>query len=146
MSNTGKRREAIIHRLASHILEDLRCAVVTPSKQSWSFYQLSAPYRFGWMPPVQVVDDTPALLVSFCPELIAETTAWLDDEQLDVYLTVVEAFIDAMVAQFSEPVAEVYHRVQNSLYETAPDALALVSQVEVRALDDGIVPVAPART
>lgn len=143
--NSTERRKAITHRLAEHILVDLRCAAVAPSKQSWVSYDLHAPYRFGWMPPVQVIDDQPALLVSFCPELVAETTMWLSDEQLDTYLTVIESFIDALVAQFTEPPTEVYTRIQDVLYEKAPEALALVSMVEARALDDGIVPVASAR-
>lgn len=144
MNDSTERRKTITDRIAGHILTDLRCAAVTPSKNSWGLYDLAAPYLFGWMPPIQMVEDQPALLVSFCPELIAEITAWLDEEALDVYLTAIETFLDAMVAHYSEPPAEVYQRVQNTLYEDSPAVLDLISQVEMRALDLNIVPVSPA--
>jgi hypothetical protein len=144
LTNPTARREVITRRLAGHILEDLRCATVTPSQASWAAYDLQGPYRFGWMPPVQVEDDVPALLVAFCPELLTSTTMWLDDEQLDTYLTVIETFIDGFVAYFKEPTDMVYQRVQNQLYENCPEALALVTAVELRALDEGLVRKAPA--
>lgn len=144
MNDLTSRRVAIMNRLSAHILNDLRCATVTPSKRSWTLFDLAGPYRFGWMPPVTIGDsEPPLLLISFCPDLLAETTMWLDDDALDTYLTATEAFLDAMVAWPKGPPSQVYAQVQNSLYETSPGVLDLVSQVEMRALDEGLVPGTP---
>lgn len=140
MSGIDARRKVILCRLAEHIMHDLGCAAVTPSKESWTIYNLDAPYRFGWMPPFHMDEDEPLLLmVSFCPELIAETTMWLDDESLGVYLDCIEACIDGMVAQPESDPSVAYNRVQNMIYEVSPASLELVSQVEAKALDEGIV-------
>jgi hypothetical protein len=120
------------------VLLDLRCALVTPSREAWQAFNLDGSYRYGWMPPQPVEDDPHLLLVSVCPELIAATTLWLDDDDLDTYLTTVEAFLDAWVAGPASPVDEVYQMVEARLYEDAPDVLVLLSEVEMRALNDGV--------
>lgn len=140
MNKLDMRTYRIRHRLADYVLNTLGCAAVTPSKTAWTTFEIDGPYRFGWMPPTQIEDDSPLMLiVSFCPELIAETTLWLDKDQLDQYLSTIEAFIDAMVTWPERSESDVYGEVQDKYYTMMPEVLALVSQVEARAIDEGVV-------
>lgn len=134
-----ERIEVVRVRLATYILRELGCAVVTPLKEDWLDFNLNGPYRFGWMPPVALLPAADLIAVSFCPELIAETTAWLDDEDLEDYLAAVGAHIAAFVADMDTDQAEVFRRTQDDIEASAPKLLDLVSRVELRALDEGIV-------
>ena len=135
------RKDAIRNRLAGYLLEDQGCAVVCPSKEAVQLVPIDG-HLFGWFPPMPLDDNPDLPIVSICPELIAETTEWLDNDQLDTYLVVVEAllagYVDALRAGITPEAAR--EQIESGLFETNPDALALCSEVELRALDAGIVP------
>lgn len=79
-------------------------------------------------------EDSTILLVGFCPEVIAKSTAHLDEEHLEVYLATVEAFLSAYI---EDPLADhdkVRHAVEDRLYDDYPDALSLMTEVEARFL------------
>lgn len=137
MSNTNRRTE-ILNRLCAHLLELCGVAVVTPPRDAWQAFEINGSYRYGWAPPMPVDGDELCLLVAFCPELIAATTQWLDDEQLDVYLTTVETYLDEFIEHFGEDTTVIRQRVDGELHDTVPEALDLLSEVEARALDAGI--------
>lgn len=103
-------------------------------------YNVTMTYRFGWMPPVPEDLDEPLLLMySYCPELLAAVTAHLDEDGLDLYLTVVEAFFDGWA---TPPVGDWdrdYHEVLDLLSRHQPDIVRFKDQVELHALDAGIV-------
>jgi hypothetical protein len=134
-----ERVEVVRHRLATFVLRELGCAAVTPLKDDWLDFNLDGPYRFGWMPPVGLLSANELIVISFCPELIAETTAWLDDDALENYLVVIGTYLSAFVADLDADQVEVFRRTQDDLATSCPDALTLVSEVELRALDEGIV-------
>lgn len=136
------RRDLIRNRLSSHLLEEQRCAVVCPPKEAILRMPIAG-HLFGWFPPMPL-EDSRMLLVSFCPELMAEITAWLDDEQLDAYLWTIEALLDEYISMMTTcdellTNAELRDRVEAKLLDAEPDALELLSQIELRALDTGIV-------
>lgn len=135
----GRTRE-VRHRLVDHLTVDLRCAAACPSRVAWQVVAVAGTFRYGWAPPTVVAAGPPPLLLyMLCPELIAETTLWLDDGELDIYLTTIEAFFDGWAAMPGEPVDDVYQVVQTRLYHDAAVALELMSTVELRALNDGVV-------
>ena len=134
-----ERIEVVRVRLATYILRELSCAVVTPMKEDWVDFNLNGPYRFGWMPPVALLPAADLIVLSFCPELIAETTAWLDDDDLENYLVAISAHLTAFVADMDADQTEVFYRTQDEMAVSCPHTAALVSQVELRALDEGVV-------
>lgn len=138
------RRDDIRNRLAAHLLEEQGCAVVCPDKDSMTAFPVTG-HLFGWYPPMPIEDDPNVLLVAFSPELIAELTSHLTDEQLDSYLRVVETILDGYIEAIETgvPAAIARERIESALFDTDPDALTLLSEIEARALDTGIVLAGP---
>lgn len=136
------RTQIIERRLTRHFRDDLHLRVLTPDMETWKGLPIDRRHRYGWMHPMPLDDDADGeLMVMFCPELIATTTHWLTDELLSEYLTVIECFIDALVANRGEPVEQTSLWVEEHLAEECPAALRLLSEVEVQAIDSGIVTV-----
>lgn len=133
------RQDAIRNRLAAFLLEAQGCAVVCPNRSSWQAFSLNGPYRFGWAPPMPVDDDSMLLVVPFCPELMAATTAHLADDDLNDYLGTVEFFMRGFIGCFGQDVVELRQRLEDRLLATNPKTLTLLSAVEAHALDEGIV-------
>lgn len=108
---------------------------------AWQQYNVTTTYRFGWMPPMlEDPDESLLLMFSYCPELLAAVTAHLDEHGLDLYLTVVEAFFDGWV---TPPVGDWdrdYQEIVDLLEQHQPDIVRFKDQVELHALDAGIVP------
>jgi hypothetical protein len=136
---TYTRHGTIRDRLCAHLLDDCGCAVVCPPEEAWTTFPVAGHHRFGWLPPAPIDDDERLLLVSFCPGLLAQITAWLTDAELEVFLSVLVAFLDAYIDGFGGDNDEIRRQVENRLTNEYRDALALFSQVEARALDAGIV-------
>lgn len=133
------RRDDIRNRLGAHLMEERGVAVMCTSSQAMGNYPVAG--QFGWFPPMPIDDDPNLLIVTFSAELIADITAWLTNEQLDTYLGVVEMFLDAYIEAMESgtDANEARERAESELFDTDPDALALLSQVEARALDSGLV-------
>lgn len=135
-------KDLIRNTLTAHILENLGCAVVCPSKEIVTQFPVDG-HLFGWFPPMPLADENSDLLiVSFCPELMAEITEWLTDDQLLMYLATIEALLsgycDALQKGTSSEAAR--ERVESEIFDASPEALTLFTEVEMRALDAGIVP------
>lgn len=115
--------------------------MVCPSKDVVSLFPIDG-HLFGWFPPMALGGNAELTLVSFCPELMAEITAWLDDDQLDTYLWTIkelmDGYLEALMKGQSGDVAR--QKVESQIFDENPEALALFSQIELRALDDGLVP------
>jgi hypothetical protein len=133
------RQDYIRNRLAGYLLDEQGCAVVCPSMDAWQGYSRNGPYRYGWAPPMPIDENELLLIVAFCPELIAATTATLSDDDLDVYLTTIEMFLDRLTAGFGEDPVAIRMAAEAELYSSDPRALELTSRVEATALDQGIV-------
>lgn len=135
------RRDLIRNHLAAHLLEGRGCAVVCPSKETVTQFPIDG-HLFGWFPPMPLDENSDLQVVSFCPELMAEITDWLTDDQLLVYIATIEALLDGYIdaLQHGTSSDEARERVEAEIFDADPDALALFSEIELRALDAGIVP------
>lgn len=133
------RVEHIEERLTRSFRDDFGCAVAVVQEVTWVDLPVAPRFRFGYLPPLPIVSSGRQNLVCLCPELIDRVTAWLDDNTLDVYLTTVEAFVGAHLMSETETSDEVMARVAAELYEQAPEALAMMTDVEATAIDDGII-------
>ena len=138
------RRELIRNRLCEHLLEDRGCAVVCPPKEVVLQTPITG-HLFGWLPPMPIDEDNNLLLlVAFCPELLAEITAGLDDNDLDFYLSAIEELWDCYLEEFEAGSTlspdDMRVKVESDFFDKEPEILAFMSQVEMQALSDGIVP------
>lgn len=136
------RSTAIRDRLVGHCRKlSILCSEIPAS--DWPALPLALEYRYGWMPPIDLealqVEDNLIAIIS--PELLARTTAHLDDVELQTYLMVLELIIDLYVQHQGTAVEEIAELVDNTLWDQAPDALRLRLEVEAHAMDEGIVTV-----
>jgi hypothetical protein len=111
-------------------------AILNPLQ--WERVNKPPRFRFGYMPPIIPVGDVPAVVV-FSPELIAQVTASLSDDELDRYMTVVEAMVGAHLQHDDLPTDVVITLIEDELSDTAPSSLSLVTEIEMKAMDSGIV-------
>ncbi len=88
---------------------------------------------FGWMPPYQ---RAPGLFVfRFCPTLIASQTAHLDDKALTEYLEAVSFCADLHITHWELSDDDREALITRALYDIASGSLALLGDVQMRALD-----------
>lgn len=114
----------------------LACEVAVLSARQWREDVIVEPrYRFGYRPPERT--EPPA--VCFSPGLLDEITGWLSDDEFDIYITAIEAFMAAHLMLPGAPPDEIMRLLENELLAEAPLALRLMSEVELRAIDDGLV-------
>jgi hypothetical protein len=128
------RTEQVRERLGRH-LRDLGCVPVTPNRWAWAESQFPQRWRFGWMPPLTPESN----VIFFCPELLAEITAALGDEDFDTYLLVIEIYLDYCLVHRDKTIEEVDRIVESELHQKAPFALELWNHTDARALDLHIV-------
>lgn len=137
------RSELIAERLGRSFREVPGCSLAVVSADEWLRLPVEPRWRFGYLPPIEVTESGESWLVSVSPALIAEVTRELDEDLLDVYLTGLEALVLAHLMVEGESSEEAVKRVEDQLYEQAPDALALMLSVEAEAIDRGVVPQLP---
>ena len=131
------RARQIEQRLVLLLRDELRCRVEIASAHAWRLLPVEPRYRFGYGPPVLTQPAT--VVVRFSPELLDEITCWLSDDDLDIYLMAVETFLAAHLVLRDLTSDEIMQRLENELLDDAPRALQLMSTVELRAIDDGLV-------
>lgn len=134
------RTQAIETRLTELFRTDLEQTTVMVDRETWGKMPLPPRFRYGYMPPVPVTADNEEFLVTLCPELIDAVTAWLDEDGLDTYLNAVEAFVAGHLMLPGASSDEVIRHVEDELFDKAPSALAFMTEVELQAIDDGVVP------
>lgn len=134
------RTQAIEARLTELFRDNLEQTVTVVDRSTWAEMPLPPRFRYGYMPPVPVTNDGESFVVPFSPELIDAVTSWLDDDGLDTYLNALEAFVAGHLMNPGERSDEVMVRVEDELLEKAPNALAFMTEVEIQAIDDGVVP------
>lgn len=137
------RSELIAERLGRSFREVPGCSLAVVSAEEWLRLPVEPRFRFGYLPPIDITDSGESWLVSVSPALIATVTEGLDDDLLDVYLTGVEALVLAHLMLEGESPAETMKRVEDQIYEQAPEALTLMLSVEAEAIDRGVVPQLP---
>lgn len=133
------RDTAIQDRLVQLFRDELGHTTVSVDRETWAKMPLLPRFRFGYMPPVPYTNEREKFVVSFCPELIDAVTETLDDDDLDTYLNAVEAFVAGHLMLPDTKSEDVMRHVEDQLLAEAPDALAFMTDVELRAIDAGIV-------
>jgi hypothetical protein len=136
------RTEDICERLSNCARDTLGCQVGTAEKNEWLDWPLPGHFRFGWMPPLRVDgDDGDLVIIMFSPQLIAEVTEGLTDEQFEDYITLVEFTLARHIEHLDQPGDVVARLIEDQLYEAVPEAMMLRYEVEAQALGT-IVPTA----
>lgn len=130
------RSTQIEHRLVWLLRDRLSCDVELVDASQWRHDLARSPrYRYGYAPPT----PTQPPVVRLCPVLLDEITSWLTDDELDVYLMAVEAFLAAHLVLRDASSDEIMQYLENELLADALYALRLMTEVEMRALDDRLV-------
>lgn len=76
----------------------------------------------GWMAP-------------FCPAIIHETSAFLDDDSFQAYIDAVIYLVDTELTMYGVPATDRIAAADRQLLETAEGSMRLVSEVELHRLD-----------
>ncbi len=110
--------KAIVLRLHTHAPDEwLRDA---PEDET----NLHRPY--GYVPPT--LDD-----LHFCPDIVVAQCADLKDEEFEDYLNVIEIHIYGHITHMNDD--DVERVVDRAVYDVAPGSTALMSRVQMQALD-----------
>lgn len=137
------RQEHISERLSTFFRETLHIYSSIIPRSDWLSLPLASQYRFGWIPPIDLdaveVEDNMIAIIS--PEMIAAITADASDEDLEIYLTFIEATVAAYVQHRGEPAEKVERDLEDLLWREAPGTVELRNDLEMQALDAGIIPV-----
>jgi hypothetical protein len=153
MQPCDARVDQLTDRLVDHFLE----AAVLPQpmlKWEWLVSDIPDPTgvnkQFGWVPPFAIEgehpdycrcsacaagDDVETIVAPFCPELIAEQTADLDDAAFEQYVDVIDFCSSLHIIHRHRPADERQRLVDNALYDQAPGSMELQNAVQMRVLD-----------
>ncbi len=126
--NRTKRIKTQLHK---HFVDELELDTTVVTTQKWKEQLLPARF-YGWAYPYET---TEAYVIEYCPELIAEQTQTLSDEELDDYLLLIEYLIDASIAQMNIPKSGRITSVETQLMEINPSAFKFLSDVEMMMID-----------
>jgi hypothetical protein len=133
------REHFITARLDAFYRNDLQLPVSILTRDEWQSLPLAPAFRFGWLPPVSL-DDDENVVALLAPSIIDEVTADLDDVDLDAYLLVIEATAAFHLQRRGEPPSSIERALDLHLLDVAPQALVLRCEIEMTALDRGIIP------
>lgn len=87
---------------------------------------------FGWDPPYQ---HEGLFVLRYCPDIIANHTADLFVDDCDDYLRAVVSCALLHVIHQDVPAEQRVAVVEGALYDTAPGTIAVLSRVQMAALD-----------
>jgi hypothetical protein len=120
----------IAEMIADHFEFIQRDFHILPEDEFEACYRDYPQARYGWTFP-----DFGA----FCVERLAKQTMHLNEEDMKDYMRAIFWMIDRhVVIQHNDPdmpALDRHRMIENELYDIAPNSLALVSQVEMNALD-----------
>lgn len=125
------RTEAIAERLIEHV-EGVGSVALSRSLEGWDTHADTLHAPFGYLRPVW---GDYRSYVAFCPELIAKTTAELNDDDLGDYLTCVEVQIDYYVAHFEMTDDAASEWFDRYVAQEFMGSLALMNRVQMGWLD-----------
>lgn len=137
-----------IDHARSEILKLITSINATPSELSREDYERHAPnlnieFRFGFIPPVMLDAEKRQVIVGFCPEVIADTTAMFDDDDFEIYLSCMLQLTAASASLLDElpDAQDRLRRAEEGLVTIAPEAFSVVSDVQFSAIERGVVKV-----
>ncbi|HKY74597.1 MAG TPA: hypothetical protein VJS45_00540 [Acidimicrobiia bacterium] len=156
MSAIADRTREALDRLSALFL-DGGVLPIAATPEAWAQHHLfpdpgECHRRFGWVPPFLEEDrphrpacrcglcaahQRPATTIqaAFCPELIAEQTADLDDVSFAGYLHAVFFTMVQHLVLLDVPAEDREVLVDDALYEACPEGLRLLSEVQFAVLD-----------
>jgi hypothetical protein len=129
------RIERIAQRLSSHY-EEMDVVVRPCGIEQWATSDLVDPDNsrlFGWVPPHR---EGAAVVFPFCPELIAQQAATLDDLFFEAYIDVIQFTCDLAIAYHE--IEDPYERsrmIDKRLVDAAEGSMRLLNRVQMEALD-----------
>lgn len=130
-------RQAHIETEFSEHMRSITAVPLPLSRKRWEHEAPTDPMRlhrpFGWMPPFEQVAGF--VVFPFCAELINEQTQDLSDADFATYLTIILFSCDLHVTHRARPVEDREQLIDRTLYDIAPTAMALLSRVQMSALD-----------
>lgn len=137
------RKVQIHDRLVAFCRDEIHIYCSDVAAADWRNLPLAHEYRFGWMPPIDLDGDVSGenIIALISSDMIDQVTTHLDDADLDVYLTTVELTLSFFLEHRGEPAEEVQEALNDFLWDKAKVGLHLRTDVEMHALDVGIVPV-----
>lgn len=139
------RIERITEYFEHLIMKQLGQAIATPDAEMWQSMPLPPEQMFGWMPPLPYNgDDGPLLLLTVCPELIDEQTAFLPDEAFEMYLETIGFFLIVHCAEYPTDTSRGLNtrqrtcKAEDELMATPGGAamMELLDEVRLRVLDE----------
>lgn len=101
---------------------------------------LQPPFRFGWLPPIWFDRTKREVVIGFCPEQIDRTTAECDDDEFQIYLDCCLQLMAGCVALLDDEDDALvrYRMAEDRLFESAPIAFEILSDVQFSAVDRGV--------
>lgn len=99
-------------------------------------------HLYGWVPPKQIdsssdetLKDHDIVIAPFCPEIIAEQTLHLDQDEFAAYMDCLRVQTALHVAHRAKPLAERERIIEEYMWQEGEDSLRLMNAVQMRALD-----------
>lgn len=134
MSRAQHIKEVLDH----HFQVEIEIAVATPEAAQWRglIDELGPQAIYGWSWPIE--HDAPAILMPYCPEIIDEQTADLDDDELKEYLDVIKWVGQSHILWWFEtpdPAAR-QRRIENEMNVKYRGSLGVWDAVRLSVLDD----------
>lgn len=132
MNLLNDRSDIIRQRLGDMFLTDIGIPVSIIPPDEWAAITTGPGETFGFMWPVEFEGSC---IVVYCPEVISILTSWLDDEQFESYMDIIEYMLALHVADVETPVEQRRQRVESDLWDLRPEAMEFLSFVQMQMLD-----------
>lgn len=133
------RLDTIRARLMETFSTNIRCSLSIVPPNKWHGMGGTAPFGFMW--PILLDDE---IVLPVCFEVFSESTDWLDDESLDMYLDIIEFQISRHIVYLGrDGLTDLDARIKqvdDDLYDLRRDAMRFLSDLQMTVLDNGGAP------
>lgn len=129
------RSASIRKRLDEMLLRDIAVSVSIVPAEEWGRVDLDPGESFGFKWPFDFEGEP---LVAFSPEVMAVLTMWLDDEQFDAYMDIIEFMLARHIGLLRDGVLDVEvrrHQIEDELWATREEAMQFLSFVQMQIID-----------
>lgn len=134
--NVTSREEMIHDRLIRYLIEDLGAAASPMDRSKWDEYSadLGPSARFGVSWPVPYTSEHP-FTVGFQPQVLAEVTAELSDEDLSDFLDAIETLIAIQISHLCDGLDrhEAISRAAEEMTDSMPGSMWLLVEADIEA-------------
>lgn len=112
-------------------------AVAMPPREDWEEMPLGPEHQYGWIPPIHLTEDEPRLMISVCPEIIAEQTMFLEDAEFEQYVRFIIFLIGRHIQWFDQGLSyrDLQNKFEEELLEKAERPFRFWSEVQLEILD-----------